>query len=315
MTPQMPPGASEHQLPQGDPTPFAHAASSRGCPCPHRLSLPSSSSSLSRNMPMTNFPPLRCSRHQQPHLLLQPLLLPTWQPAAGVGRAGRGQAGLPAAGPRRPPPLPVPSSLSGRCHLAAGVALERCFPTKPAQLERAGAGACFQKLGRGRARRGVLPSRIGMDRRTPGHGPCTRMQVQPKWPVQPSHTRPLLTPGRACEPCVMYTHSPAHTHRALHTHRPLPHTHSGVPCRWQCPCGHTGSSTMGRALMCSAPNTCVRTQTHVLQHVCARIQCPVHTHTCARVRRPVHTHPHLCTSAMPSAPPCLCRSTHICHAP
>lgn len=112
---------------QATPCPlFSRAASSHGCPCPHRSSLspPFSSSFLCPHC--ANFPPLWCSQHQQ-HLLLS-----AWQPAGRA--AAHSSAGT--------------LILIGSAHLPPAVARQCRIPTN-------GAGTCFQKPGhQGRARGG-----------------------------------------------------------------------------------------------------------------------------------------------------------------
>lgn len=146
--------------PRGTPRPlFRQQSCAKLRPCP--LSPPSSSSFLSHKRVHSKFPPfLRCSRQQEPGWLLQLLLLPTWQPAAGTGRAGKGTG---RAGGHRPP---GPSCSAGTFILIWKVPLgSRNGPGTPA-FPRTLPNLAWAPQNRGRARRGALPSGIGTDGQT-----------------------------------------------------------------------------------------------------------------------------------------------------
>lgn len=302
------------------PCSSSRAVLSHGCPCPHSLSLPSSSSPLSRKVPRANFlafgvPGINSQAHSSSPFTCQ---------LGSRQRERAGLAGLPASHLHQAPPLPALSSLSGRCHLAAGVAPERpwstVFPhTLPSWM---GPKRVCAPKNWGRAQCGVLLSRIGVDGQTDmlaqavhqKHGGFSPNDLCSTAMHSCSHLQLNST-----EAHVLYMHSPLHMQNPLHTHMGPKHNHSplhtGSPMfsyRQECTCRHSWAHTCSSALghTCVHINICAHMQCLVCVHPV--VQCPVHIARCALMQCPgcIHTIPDAHTGVQCPVHTHRCTHTH-----
>lgn len=247
--------------------------------------------------------------------------------AAGSG-SGQGWQGYQPPTSTKPL-LPALSSLSGRCHLAAGVAPERpwstVFPhTLPSWM---GPKRVCAPKNWGRAQCGVLLSRIGVDGQT---DMLAQAVHQKRGGFSPNDL--CSTAMHSCshlqlnstQAHVLYMHSPLHMQNPLHTHMGPKHNHSPLhtgspmfPYRQERTCRHlwehTCSSALGHTCVCVCVhiNICAHMQCLVCVH--PAVQCPVHTARCALMQCPgcIYTVPDAHTGMQCPVHTHRCTHTHI----